>query len=48
MIQLLNEIPDITFPVPQGAFYVFADFSLILEDALRINESTLHNNLPRS
>lgn len=27
MIQLLNEIPDITFPVPQGAFYVFADFS---------------------
>ena len=27
MLQLLNEIPDITFPIPQGAFYIFADFS---------------------
>ncbi|NLJ37420.1 MAG: pyridoxal phosphate-dependent aminotransferase [Candidatus Atribacteria bacterium] len=30
MIQLLHEIPDITFPVPQGAFYIFADFSSYL------------------
>ena len=30
MMQLLNEIPDITFPAPQGAFYVFADFSSYL------------------
>jgi len=27
MTQLLNKIPDVTFPIPQGAFYVFADFS---------------------
>ncbi len=27
MLAHLQDIPDISFPIPQGAFYVFADFS---------------------
>lgn len=27
MLALLSEIPNISFPIPQGAFYIFADFS---------------------
>ena len=42
MLQLLNEIPDITFPIPQGAFYIFADFSPYIGKSFngqRINNS---------
>jgi aspartate aminotransferase len=31
MMQHLQEIPAVTFPIPQGAFYLFANFTSYLE-----------------
>jgi len=35
MVQYLQEIPQVVFPVPQGAFYIFADFSPYLAHSFR-------------
>jgi len=34
MVQHLSEIPDVHFPIPRGAFYIFADFSSCLGKSL--------------
>jgi aspartate aminotransferase len=34
MVQHLSEIPDVHFPIPRGAFYIFADFSSYLGKSL--------------
>lgn len=34
MMSFLSELPGVRFPVPQGAFYIFADFSDYLEAAM--------------
>jgi len=50
IVKLLNELPEITCPVPQGAFYAFPDFShylnrrseeKLLQDTFDISEYIL-------
>ncbi len=43
MMQYLSEIPGVRFPIPRGAFYIFADFSAYI--GKRFEDTTIDSSL---